>query len=408
MTSSALDNRISRVRIVTRPSNPVGARAADWPPGAFAAAPLGLPAAAAGSGYDGDNVIPDWASAVQRDADDAAEIILLGAFLWIPGDIHLALRHAVATQARGGVIFRHHHPVGWPALGIGHLRIGLAARPGGFEELGLDDLLLEAVGARLAVAHQLRRRSHLQLRIAIGQPGERLGDHPPEHRWNESLEPDSLGIDRRLVGIHNLGNRRHHRAQQPAVARGGIDRHRIDTGVLLVGFDRLVEHHLGGQPLVADFRIVDPALVVGDDRARVAQHLGQALRDLGILFRRRLLAKRSRHDRGDQKQGEPNPDQPARPRRTCAAHSEQSPSAKCVAARYSASFTYSKLPGWPSMPACGGAIHDAKLPGSVTGRIRLSMNRLSAVVGKYWSRRRCHSSWLSKLPSGSAWIVANS
>src|ERR1700682_4327133 len=111
MTRSALDSRISRVRIVTRPSNPVDPRAADWTPGAFAAGASGVTAAEAGSGYDGDSVIQAWASAVQRDADDAPEIILFGAFLRIPGNIHLALWRAMAGQARGGVIFRHHHPI---------------------------------------------------------------------------------------------------------------------------------------------------------------------------------------------------------------------------------------------------------------------------------------------------------
>jgi hypothetical protein len=48
MIRSALDSRISRVRIVTRPSNPVDAL------DAFAARPVAD--AAAGSGKDGDRV----------------------------------------------------------------------------------------------------------------------------------------------------------------------------------------------------------------------------------------------------------------------------------------------------------------------------------------------------------------
>ena len=44
----------------------------------------------------------------------------------------------------------------------------------------------------------------------------------------------------------------------------------------------------------------------------------------------------------------------------------------CGAAHHPRSFTYWKLPGLPSMPARGGAIHGANAPGSVTGRIRLA------------------------------------
>src|SRR5437763_13941316 len=56
MMSSALDSRISRVRIVTRPRSPVGARAAGPAPGVSAAGRRFV-TAAAGSGYGGDSVI---------------------------------------------------------------------------------------------------------------------------------------------------------------------------------------------------------------------------------------------------------------------------------------------------------------------------------------------------------------
>src|SRR6202023_1421141 len=103
MISRALDSRISRARIVTRPSNPAGAPAAETAPGAFAADPPGVDTAEAGSGDGCERVIPASGSAVQRDADDASEIVLFGAFLRIACDIHLALRRAVAGQARGSI-----------------------------------------------------------------------------------------------------------------------------------------------------------------------------------------------------------------------------------------------------------------------------------------------------------------
>ena len=60
------------------------------------------------------------------------------------------------------------------------------------------------------------------------------------------------------------------------------------------------------------------------------------------------------------------------------------------------------------MPMRGGAIHDAKAPGSCTGRIRPSTNRLSSADGSIVSLRACHCSPVSTLPSVSAWIAANS
>src|SRR5437763_890489 len=73
---------------------------------------------------------------------------------------------------------------------------------------------------------------------------------------------------------------------------------------------------------------------------------------------------------------------------------------------YPWNFTYSKSPGLLSMPAGGGAIHEAKAPGSVTGRIRLATNASSSADGRNSWRRRCHSSTPRMLPWGSAWIAA--
>src|SRR5215469_13480941 len=115
-------------------------------------------------------------SAVQRDTDDPAKIVLHGALLWITGNVHLALRRTVTAQAGFSVILRHHHAIGRAPFGLGHNRIWLATRPIRTEQLGFDDVPLEIVGTRLAVAHQFRWRSDLDLRLAGGVPCERLAD----------------------------------------------------------------------------------------------------------------------------------------------------------------------------------------------------------------------------------------
>ena len=57
----------------------------------------------------------------------------------------------------------------------------------------LDDLLFEDVRARLAVAHELGRRSDLQFSLAIGEPCKGFPDQAPKTRRDESfLNPNSL------------------------------------------------------------------------------------------------------------------------------------------------------------------------------------------------------------------------
>src|SRR2546423_14270830 len=54
--------------------------------------------------------------------------------------------------------------------------------------------------------------------------------------------------------------------------------------------------------------------------------------------------------------------------------------------------TYSNSNGLPLMPAAGGAIQLAILPGSVTGRMRLRTYARSSSVGSNSARRPSHSS----------------
>src|SRR5690242_2280812 len=71
-------------------------------------------------------------------------------------------------------------------------------------------------------------------------------------------------------------------------------------------------------------------------------------------------------------------------------------------------FTYSNSPGLLSMPTLGGAIHEANLPASYCGCIRLSMKTLSASFGRKSLRWHCHSASLICLPSTSAFTLENS
>ena len=220
---------------------------------------------------------------VQRNADDRAQVAGLAAFFRIAGNIHLAFRRAVAGEARFGVVFRHHDPVGWPPFGFGHRRIGIAARPVRGEQLCLDDRGLPAVRARLAVAHEFDRGGYLDLGLALGVASKRFADEPSEYRRDEPLEPDPFGVDGFLVGVNDLDDRLHYRPQQPAIARLRIDLGRIHPHFRFVELYGLVEDFLSGQPLVADIRIVDQVLIVRDDGAGVAQHFGEALRDGRIV-----------------------------------------------------------------------------------------------------------------------------
>ena len=64
------------------------------------------------------------------------------------------------------------------------------------------------------------------------------------------------------------------------------------------------------------------------------------------------------------------------------------------------SLTYSKSPGWLSMPTRGGAIQPANLPGSQTGFISDWMKSPSAADGSHSSLRLCHSLSDRISPSG--------
>src|SRR5256885_16633721 len=71
-------------------------------------------------------------------------------------------------------------------------------------------------------------------------------------------------------------------------------------------------------------------------------------------------------------------------------------------------FTYSKSPGLLSMPTFGGAIHEANLPASVTGSIRLAMKAPSSVDGSHSPLRFAHVASSISTPSGVACTSLNS
>jgi len=77
-----------------------------------------------------------------------------------------------------------------------------------------------------------------------------------------------------LIVGGDCADRGHHRAQEPPLTRARVARHRVASGRLAIAVDGLVQHHPTGKMLVAERRIVDQILIVGDDRTRVAQHLG--------------------------------------------------------------------------------------------------------------------------------------
>ncbi len=70
-------------------------------------------------------------------------------------------------------------------------------------------------GERLAVADELQGRSNLDLGFAFRQMVKAFGDQPRKHRRNKALEPGPFLVDRGLIVVHDLDNRRHHRPQQP-------------------------------------------------------------------------------------------------------------------------------------------------------------------------------------------------
>jgi len=119
-----------------------------------------------------------------------------------------------------------------------------------------------------------------------------LADETGEHRRDEALEPGSFLVDRRLIVVGRGDDRVHHCVQQPALPRVGVDRRRVATHRGRVAFDRLLEHCLPGEVLVAKLGIVDQILVVGDNRARLPQHLRQALGDHRVLLGRRIGCER--------------------------------------------------------------------------------------------------------------------
>src|SRR5687768_16288306 len=75
---------------------------------------------------------------------------------------------------------------------------------------------------------------------------------------------------------------------------------------------------------------------------------------------------------------------------------------------YDSIFTYAKSPGLLSMPTLGGAIQPAKLPGSVSGFIRLATKSPSSVDGSHSVLRLPHVASSISKPSGVACTSLNS
>src|SRR3954451_12719498 len=71
-------------------------------------------------------------------------------------------------------------------------------------------------------------------------------------------------------------------------------------------------------------------------------------------------------------------------------------------------FTYSKSPGLLSMPTLGGAIHEANLPASLSGSIRLAIKSPSSVEGSHSLFRLPHVASSISTPSGVACTSLNS
>ena len=96
---------------------------------------------------------------------------------------------------------------------------------------------------------------------------------------NETFEPAPCSVDRRLICIHHLNDCVHLDAEQSPVPRGRIEHCRIDARRCPIDFASLLEHHGAVESLVAEFRIIDPILLSGDDGFTCLQQVGQTLAD---------------------------------------------------------------------------------------------------------------------------------
>ena len=157
-------------------------------------------------------------STVERDAHDTAQVALVGALLRIPGDVNLPLRAPMAGEARRSVILRYRDAEGGPSAAGCDRGEQLPFWPARRQQLVANDFGLPIIGPSLAVAHEVERRGDLHLGLAAHAFGKGFVDQTAERGRNECFEANPGLIDRLLIGIHDLGNGVHLRAQQAAVA----------------------------------------------------------------------------------------------------------------------------------------------------------------------------------------------
>src|ERR1700719_1683874 len=155
---------------------------------------------------------------IKGDADHRAEVVQLPALLWITGDVHLALWRTMTGEAGFHVILWYSAPECRPPVVFDLSRKWLASRPSRIEQPLLDDIGLPRVGARLAVADELHGRGDLDLGFTFRQMDKAFGDQPRKDRRDEAFERGSFLVDRRLIVVDALAERRHHRSQQARLA----------------------------------------------------------------------------------------------------------------------------------------------------------------------------------------------
>src|SRR5262249_50944431 len=130
------------------------------------------------------------ASAVERDADDSAQVALVSAFLRVAGHVDLAFRTAMAGETRCRIIVGHRDAKGGTALALGDRGVELSLWPARRQQLLANDRALPIVRPGFAIANEFQRRGDFHLCIAGGALAEALGDQAPEGRRNKALEPD--------------------------------------------------------------------------------------------------------------------------------------------------------------------------------------------------------------------------
>ena len=214
-------------------------------------------------------------SAKQAYADNPAEIAKPTAFLRVARDVDLACRFAVAGKASFAVIFRDQNSVGGPSVQFCFGRENLALGPVRRGKIGTDYPGFPFVRAGLAVADQFWWRCDLDHRLISDKSGKTFVHEPPENRGYKAFEAHSILVDRRLVGGHHFAYRGHLCRDKPRFALILTVMKWLRSVRRQIGFSRLRENTVAGQPLVAAGRIVDQVLVRRDDSPGRTQQRGK-------------------------------------------------------------------------------------------------------------------------------------